>query len=292
MLCHPVLRRGSSPRSHSPILAIALSLLSVDMVSVSGLEGNGQPFEARQNNDLIDPVRMPDCRASTTCWTRGEDPPPICPLVDGPCPDDASSSDNGGSSCGTKQYSRDCYCNLHTGLYCAWTCTWSEWFHIEDWFAEVCKGYPAPEALDLSTLPGCIRGCLNDEIFQYGCLTMTSNCFCGYGSLFNCQKRCSDSEERSQIAGWLEEACDVSADVASRAAERGSFTISPEAFVAPTGTRIPNAHTLHNRPLHWDEIFLVSIVCLTVAVGIASVVWSWRMRLLRVRRDVHRQESR
>ncbi|CAI4213580.1 unnamed protein product [Parascedosporium putredinis] len=144
---------------------------------------------------------------------RPDDPPDLCPLVDGSCPDNEDASHNGGTKCGMKQYERECYCNLKTGLVCAWSCPWDLWWETEDWFAKLCPESPALK-VDYSGLPDCARDCIDDTTFSYGCITQSVNCFCADGDLHDCHNSCSSDEEWAQIEEWLQNTCDMDADEA------------------------------------------------------------------------------
>jgi hypothetical protein len=224
---------------------------------------------------------MPYCEWSA-CWQYRGDPPELCPLVDGPCPDDDDNSDNGGQTCGTKQYTRDCYCRLKTGLHCAWSCSWTDWWDTEDWFARVCAGSPAALALDFSPLPDCARDCLDDASFSYGCITGSSNCFCANGDLFGCQDACTSEGEWAMIQGWLQDACEMKPDAARVALAEGTFTISgtgvgfwdgllgtaePEGTQGAGGRKIGPPPPPAADPPTWDEITMFAVLAMTVLVG-------------------------
>ncbi|RYP12165.1 hypothetical protein DL765_007464 [Monosporascus sp. GIB2] len=198
---------------------------------------------------LIDPVTQPYCEYSS-CWHWGSPPPELCELVDGPCANDTDASDNmaekhpdgRGPKCGMKQYRRECYCNLKAGLSCAWWCNWKLWWETEDWFAKVCPESPATKPVDFSGLPSCARHCLDDALFQYGCLTQTSNCFCSRGDIFDCHKKCGDEEEWQQIANWLQQVCPITPSEAKQALKSGRFSL--ETVTGPeeptvTETKLP-----------------------------------------------------
>ncbi|SPO06819.1 uncharacterized protein DNG_09513 [Cephalotrichum gorgonifer] len=239
----------------------------------------------RQTNtpDLIDPVTMPYCTWSN-CWHFGSDPPDLCPLLDGPCPDNDDNSENGGRVCGTKQYARDCYCSLKTSLSCAWSCSWSDWWDTEDWFADRCAGSPAAQPLDFSPLPNCARDCIDDASFAYGCITGSTNCFCANGDLFECQNACSSEAEWVKIQEWLEDACEMEPDAARAALEEGTFTIglpAPTSGTAvPTGTEGAEGRDFGPRPPlaaeppTWDEITMFVILGITVLASLGFLVFT------------------
>ncbi|KIX02056.1 uncharacterized protein Z518_07995 [Rhinocladiella mackenziei CBS 650.93] len=214
---------------------------------------------------LVDPVTMPSCYYNT-CWQYNGPPPRICPLIDGPCANNSEASDNGGDQCGMKQYTRECYCNLQTGLSCAWSCNWESWWDTEDWFAKLCPDSPALK-LDFSSLPNCARRCLDDAIFEYGCLTQSSNCFCTHGTLFGCHDKCTSDEEWERIAEWLQDACSLDADQARLALEEGAFTLTVEpGAIEATGSQTRDfgpPPPVPAKPLSWDEYFIIVILALT-----------------------------
>lgn len=227
-------------------------------------------------DDLIDPVTMPYCEHSS-CWQPRTPPPDICPLLDAPCPDDSDASENGGSKCGMKQYRRDCYCSLKTGLSCAFPCGWKIWWQTEDWFERVCPDAPATVKLDFGGLPGCARDCIDDAVFQVGCLTQTSNCFCAHGSLFGCQEKCGSEEEWAQVVEWLQQVCDIDSTVATQALENGMFDLEAE--------EVPNVPKELSPPspppaesLRWDEIFILIVGCLTGVVAIGCLSYNCIMK--------------
>ncbi|KAF2679275.1 hypothetical protein K458DRAFT_435142 [Lentithecium fluviatile CBS 122367] len=225
---------------------------------------------------FVDPVIVPAC-PSNTCWQYSGPPPEICPLVDGPCPDNSDASDNGGSTCGMKQYTRDCYCNLKTGLRCAWSCSWTSWWDTEDWFASLCPDSPALK-LDFSGLPNCARQCLDDAIFEYGCLTQSSNCFCARGDLFGCHEKSCSAGDWVQIENWLRDACSLDAEKAKMALEQGTFTIGDETDadeVTETAARVSGPPSLPPRePPTWDESFIFAILALTVLGGLGLWIYT------------------
>ncbi|KAE8445077.1 hypothetical protein EG329_013792 [Mollisiaceae sp. DMI_Dod_QoI] len=221
--------------------------------------------------DLIDPVTMPYCEASS-CWHYGDYPPPaICPLVTGPCANDSDSSINDGDKCGPSQYHRDCYCSLKTGLYCAWSCSWTTWWETEDWFAAECPN-SAAITMDFSGLPSCARDCINDATFGYGCLTESSNCFCSNGDLFGCHDNCHSAGEWQQIENWLKDTCNISSATATEALKSGTFTLTmvtsaPLLIGATNATRFSPARPARRKHLSWDEDFIIAILAFTGLAG-------------------------
>lgn len=253
---------------HQATRNVAMALLmSASSLGVDARSDIRDALAQRQANasDLVDPVTMPYCPTSS-CWERDAPPPTICPLVNGPCPDNSQASDNGGSKCGMKQYTKECYCNLKTGLSCAWSCTWGAWWNTEDWFAKVCPDSPALK-LDFSGLPKCARGCLDDASFYYGCLTQTSNCFCAHGDLFGCQDKCSTQDEWREIEDWLQDACDISATNAKLALQQGYFYLASE---PSTGTvkDVGPPRPAPRKALTWGEDLILAIISFSVAVGL------------------------
>lgn len=231
----------------------------------------------RQTNarEFVNPVTIPAC-SFNTCWKYKEPPPKICPLVNGPCTNNSEASDNGGSRCGMKQYTRDCYCNLKIGLSCAWSCTCESWWDTEDWFTKLCPDSPALR-LDFSSLPKCARQCLDDASFAYGCLTQSSNCFCTHGDLFGCQNKCSSDEEWARIEDWLKDACSLDVPTARLALEQGYFSLTELGATAPSGEEAKKAvppPPRPRKPLTWDEDFILAVLALTITVGLGLWVHS------------------
>lgn len=228
---------------------------------------------ARQSNttNLVDPVTQPFCEASS-CWHWSAPPPDLCPLVLSACANNSDASDNGGRKCGMYQYPRDCYCALRTGLSCAFSCDWGTWWETEDWFANLCPTSPALK-LDFSGLPKCARGCLDDAIFQFGCLTQTSNCFCSNGDLFGCHDNCHSDAEFKQIESWLQDACGIPLATATAALASGTFSLSTATATAIVGlsandTKVRPPPPTPRKPLKWDEDFIIAVLILTVVVGL------------------------
>lgn len=221
--------------------------------------------------DLVDPVTQPLCQVSS-CWHWYDPPPVLCPLVISACANDSDASDNGGSKCGMHQYPRDCYCGLKTGLSCAFSCSWETWWETEDWFANLCPTSPALK-LDFSGLPKCARECLDDAIFQFGCLTQTSNCFCSNGDLFGCHEKCYSDAEFKQIESWLQDACGIPPATATAALVSGTFSLST-ATATTLGSLVANDTKVSppspppRKPLSWDEDFIIAVLVFTVVVGL------------------------
>ncbi|KAM7215908.1 hypothetical protein V8F06_008666 [Rhypophila decipiens] len=197
-------------------------------------------------------------------------------------PDDENASDNMTGDedrlpkCGIYQYSRDCYCKLKTPISCAWRCNWAGWWQTEDWFAQVCPDTPVTKPVDWSGLPSCARQCLDDNMFQYGCLTQTSNCVCTKGDLFDCHKKCGDGAKWDQISIWLQDTCAISELAATEALKTGTFSLYEEQ-AAKKGIEEeekPNPPPLPGRRLfQWDEIF---VLCVASVVGFTVfVLWIW-----------------
>lgn len=262
-------------------LVLPMTTLLLFACNVRSNEAFGANLLTRESDasELVDPVTIPAC-VFNTCWEYNAPPPAICPLVDGPCPNNSQASDNGGDECGMKQYSRECYCNLKTGLSCAWSCTWDSWWDAEDWFAKLCPNSPALK-LDFSGLPKCARGCLDDAIFEYGCLTQSSNCFCTHGDLFECQNKCTKDSEWSQMVIWLQNACDITADNAKLALEQGYFYVQETSEASSKDVHPPSPPP--RKPLAWDEIFIMVVLAFTAVAGLGlwgiSCVSSKRKRL-------------
>ena len=120
---------------YAVLLHVVLSLLLSHGTALDRPTALFQRQQPPANPELIDPVLQPYCAASS-CWHWGSPPPELCPLVEGPCANDTNASDNMPSApldgsipkCGIRQYRRDCYCNLKTGLSCAWNCNWATWY--------------------------------------------------------------------------------------------------------------------------------------------------------------------
>ncbi|KAH8820637.1 hypothetical protein F5884DRAFT_56957 [Xylogone sp. PMI_703] len=228
---------------------------------------------AREPNttNLIDPVTQPFCGASS-CWHWYDPPPELCPVILGACPNDSDASDNGGRKCGMYQYPRDCYCALKTGLSCAFSCSWKTWWETEDWFANLCPGSPALK-LDFSGLPKCAKGCLDDAIFESGCLTQTSNCFCSNGDLFGCHNNCHKDAEFKQIGTWLQDACGIPPATATAALASGTFVLSTATATAidglsATDTKVSPPAPAPRKPLKWDEDFIIAVLSFTVIAAL------------------------
>ncbi|KAH7411538.1 hypothetical protein DE146DRAFT_771008 [Phaeosphaeria sp. MPI-PUGE-AT-0046c] len=225
---------------------------------------------------FVDPVTVPACFFNT-CWHYSSPPPEICPLVNGPCLNNSDATDNGGTKCGMKLYTRDCYCNLKTGLHCAWSCSWTSWWDTEDWYAKLCPQSPALR-LDFSGLPKCARQCLDDAIFEYGCLTQSSNCFCARGNLFKCHENSCSAGDWKKIEDWLQYACDLDATKAKLAVEQGTFTIGDETgagAATATATRVSGPPSRKpQQPPTWDEIFIFVILALTILGGLGLWIYS------------------
>ncbi|KEY74742.1 hypothetical protein S7711_10960 [Stachybotrys chartarum IBT 7711] len=213
-------------------------------------------------DDFIDITTMPVECGTVGCESYSE------PSLDACLPSEDLCPDNG---CGPQLYVRDCYCNLQTGIYCAWACPWDPWFAMEDWFAESCPGSPAV-TLDLSGLPTCARECLYDAIFESGCLTLSSNCFCAIGELFDCHSGCRTSEELSQLADWLQFACSIDDDMASTAVQGGVFTLGDET-IEPQDRESIAVTSSRWRP-SWDEIFIFVVIGITGSVGLGLWIFS------------------
>jgi hypothetical protein len=247
----------------APIVTLIFSLMAAKIAVADSLMARSATSSA-----LVDPVTQPECLFSN-CWHWNSPPPEICPLVSGPCPNNSQASDNGGSKCGHWQYEKDCYCNLKAGLSCAWSCSWTNWWLTEDWFARVCPDSPALK-LDFSGLPKCARECLDDASFNYGCLTQTSNCFCSHGDLFGCQDHCHTDQEWRQISQWLQGACGIGAAKANSALQQGYFYLSSEPAVSVVREKGPPP-PVSKKPLTWGEKFILAVVSLTVVVGLG--IW-------------------
>ncbi|CZR66809.1 uncharacterized protein PAC_16710 [Phialocephala subalpina] len=246
---------------------VAARDINVAVLPVSSLE-------SRQTNatDLVDPVTMPYCLVSE-CWHWNAPPPELCPLVIGPCANNSDASDNGGSKCGIHQYERDCYCSLKTGLYCAWSCSWTIWWETEDWYATICPKSTAI-TMDFSELPKCARGCLDDAAFQYGCLTESSNCFCSHGDLFGCHDKCNSQGEWQQIETWLRNTCNISSATAAQALKDGTFALDTVVNASTNNTKgLSPPPSAPRKPLSWDEDFIIAVLAFTVIAGIG--IWGY-----------------
>ncbi|KFA71236.1 hypothetical protein S40288_10849 [Stachybotrys chartarum IBT 40288] len=213
-------------------------------------------------NDRINLDGMPDCGRFWCEESQAVHTNDTCIPVGQSCEQD--------DSC-WQQYTRDCYCDLQTGLYCAWPCNWAEWFEVEDWFSDHCPGSPAV-TLDFSGLPDCARGCFDDETFDTGCITQSSNCFCAWGDLFGCHENCGSDEELSQIESWLRGACNLDVESATNALRDGFFMISDD-VVEPT--RAPSPSTTSSQGFSWDEIFIFVVLGITGTVIIGLWIYSW-----------------
>ncbi|KAK4228530.1 hypothetical protein QBC38DRAFT_345929, partial [Podospora fimiseda] len=192
--------------------------------------------QTTSSQNLIDPILQPYCDSSS-CWHWSFPPPELCPLVINPsCPNNTDASENiaayqnktenKAAKCGINQYQQDCYCNLKTGLSCVWSCSWEIWWKTEDWLQQTCPpNSPATNPLNFSPLPPCAKNCLDDSLFQYGCLTQTSNCFCSRGDLFDCHKKCHKEKKWRQIQEWLQDVCDINEAAAVEDLKSGRFSL-------------------------------------------------------------------
>ncbi|RFU31551.1 hypothetical protein B7463_g4756, partial [Scytalidium lignicola] len=262
-----------SPQKTS--MTVTLLLMPLIMAHDAIVTFQSHHLAARQSNttSLIDPVTQPFCEGSS-CWHWHYPPPDLCPLILGACANNSDASDNGGRKCGMHQYPQDCYCALKTGLSCAFSCSWEIWWETEDWFANLCPTSPALK-LDFSGLPKCARGCLDDAIFQFGCLTQTSNCFCSNGDLFGCHDNCHTDAEFKQIETWLQDACGIPPATATEALASGTFDLSTATATAiggpsanNNGTKVSPPPPTPRKPLKWDEDFIITVLIVTVVVGL------------------------
>jgi len=178
---------------------------------------------------------------------------PRCTAVPTPCPSVSAAA--GGNNCST--FSRECYCQQPIPLYCAWSCSWYQWFLAEDWFKTQC---PDVQPIDFNSAPKCARKCLSEQSINYGCVGSTRNCFCSHGSVFNCEKQCSQAVQDS-LASWYADQCQVSLSEAN-----------VELGVAGTRTNVTAALFKSPRKLHWYEIVPVAIASVSGAIFIGIIV--------------------
>ena len=179
---------------------------------------------------------------------------PPCTAVPAPCPPSVAAA--GGKDCTT--FPLDCYCQQGTPLYCAWPCSWYQWFLAEDWFKTQCPDVPP---IDFSSAPKCARQCLSEQSINYGCIGSSRNCFCSHGSLFDCEKQCKGTPPiRQSIIDWFKDQCLVSESEAEYALGY-SATKKPIAGVF----RLP-------RKLHWYEILPITIATISGACFIGIII--------------------
>jgi hypothetical protein len=178
---------------------------------------------------------------------------PSCTAVPSPCPSAVAAA--GGNNCST--FPLDCYCQQPTPLYCAWSCSWYQWFLAEDWFKTQCPDIPP---IDFNSAPKCARQCLWEQSISYGCVASTRNCFCSHGSLFDCEKQCKGTVAQS-LVDWFKDQCLVSE---SEAEYDTGVSSSKSAVIA----------SLFKSPykLHWYEIVPITIASLSGAVFIGVII--------------------
>jgi hypothetical protein len=170
---------------------------------------------------------------------------PPCTTVPVPCPPAVAAA--GGHNCST--FPLECYCQQGTPLYCAWPCSWYQWFLAEDWFKTQC---PDVQPIDFNSAPKCARQCLSEQSINYGCVGSTRNCFCSHGSLFNCEKQCKGTAAIQQsIVNWFKDQCLVSESEA-------------EYDIGVSGTKNVTASLFQSpHKLHWYEILPITIATLS-----------------------------
>ena len=102
--------------------------------------------------------------------------------------------------------STECFCTSRAPVNCsAEACTGSEWYEVEDWFAQQCETVPVAT---LAGIPSCARRCVRDALIPSHCKAkLTENCFCrvetAVKSLRGCLKDgCGVDEE--EAAGFLD----------------------------------------------------------------------------------------
>ncbi|PVH68695.1 hypothetical protein DL98DRAFT_599302 [Cadophora sp. DSE1049] len=205
---------------------------------------------------IIDWSTMPSC-AKSHC-TPSMTPTIDCPYISGPCPSDVANS-----SCQT--YSKDCYCKQTSPLACAWGCSWFNWLLAEDWFArpDVCASTPN---ITFDALPSCARDCLWQSSFDYGCITHTKNCFCKYGSLYGCDKKCraaADGGPSGKVARWFTEQCSVDMETANGLLGGSSYLESKD----------PPWKKLQGHRLKWYEVMAITVAGATSCALL--VVWGF-----------------
>jgi hypothetical protein len=171
---------------------------------------------------------------------------PPCKAIPTPCP--AATAD--GDNCST--FPLECYCQQATPLYCAWPCSWYQWFLAEDWFKTQC---PDVKPIDFDSAPKCARQCLS---INFGCISSTRNCFCIQGSLFGCEKQCKGTVALQQsLVDWYQDQCLVNESEAE-------YDIGVSATRNVTASLFKSPH-----PLHWYEITAVTLASLS------AVIFGW-----------------
>ncbi|CZR69129.1 uncharacterized protein PAC_19029 [Phialocephala subalpina] len=177
---------------------------------------------------------------------------PPCTAVATPCPS-VSAAAAGGTNCST--FPLECYCQQPIPLYCAWSCSWYQWFLAEDWFKTQCPNIPP---IDFNSAPKCARKCLSEESINYGCVGSTRNCFCSHGSVFDCEKQCSQAVQNS-LASWYADQCEVSLSEANKEiGVAGSKNVTATLFKLP-------------EKLHWYEIVPVVTASISGAIFIGII---------------------
>ncbi|KFA65883.1 hypothetical protein S40285_10680 [Stachybotrys chlorohalonatus IBT 40285] len=250
------------------VVAVALFIFGFGPRAVIG---HNASLSLRQTNPdgIVDLQTMPSCESSY-CW-GGE-----TIFVDTICPPIGTVCEFTDDTC-WQQYDRDCYCSLQKGLYCAWPCDWLVWWDVEDWFAEHCPSSPAV-TLDFAGLPACARECFEDAVFETGCITQSSNCFCAWGELFECHNHCGTSEEWSQIEDWLQEVCSIDTRSARSAMQDGSPIINFLDFAGtPTSTpppRVSNTPMSSRWQASWDEVYIFVVLGITGNVILGLWIYS------------------
>jgi hypothetical protein len=194
---------------------------------------------------VIDLNTMPDCVQSSCLVSSAEIL--ACPPIEAPCPSSASN----GSTCTT--YDASCYCALTTPMLCAWSCSWWDWMLAEDWFAESC---PEAKPIDYSGLPNCAQSCVENNAFDYGCITAGKNCFCAHGSLFSCETKCKKEADQTSMLNWYADQCDVPLATASNALDGSSSSEQ----------RTPAWSKIQGRKLHWYEIMAIVVAVMTFVI--------------------------
>jgi len=269
-------RKMTVPRSRKTFLLLPLLPLST-------LALNDTPNRRQSASDVetIDPSTMPEC-AQLSC-TPSDDPDldwyqiSNCALVN-------------------EQWTKSCFCSQKVPLGCAWACDWDAWMNAEDWY--VSEGVCGPDAdyLSFDGLPACVKDCLPDAIFNYGCITEGRNCFCSYGELFGCQENCVADSDRHAIQTWLVDQCGITENLAEQGADRGIFWDSLGAIASAIASMSMSAtfsellpletgqtsqdskkETLHvsdngRARLHWYEILAITVLCVSGAAIL--IIWA------------------
>ena len=199
----------------------------------------------KSTSSTIDVNSLPDCAAlfcSPSDWQGSG----LCPSV--PCP---SSTD---TSCTT--VTTECFCKLKYPINCGWTfCTWSAWYHSENWYAAIC---PDAKPVNFSGLPKCVRECLPRQFISYGCITLGASCVCNADELFGCASKC-DAQSNTTIATWYDNLCGVK-----------EYALGDSAAKAAHSGVVPIARP--RTPISWYETYAIVVACASVLALIVVVV--------------------